>query len=134
MHWFRALDSTVTIHGPEQARTRGPNGRFLRGHSGNLSGRAGKRRSAAQHVKEAELFEAICQEFPDKLSALHLEYARLASKQLARASLSNDDALHVRLTNAAAKLIERIRSDLARRPAPTATAFDRYHAEKQASR
>jgi hypothetical protein len=128
------LVSTVTITASETARTRGADGRFLPGNTGNVFGRAGKRRSRQQAVKEAELFEAICAEFPDKLSALHLEYAHLASKQLARASLSDDDALHVRLTNAAAKLIERIRSDLARRPAPVTTAFDRYVAEKAGAR
>jgi hypothetical protein len=54
-------------------------------------------------------------------------FAHEAARQLARASTSKDDALSVRLTNAAAKLIERIKQSIAARcTGPKRTAFDEY--------
>jgi hypothetical protein len=113
-----------------------PNGQFPKGISGNPSGIAGRDIRPAREARKAELYAAILKDVGGgPLSALEDAFALEAARQLARASTSDDDALSVRLVNAAAKLVERIKQSIAARNAgPKQTAFDRYVAEKYAQR
>jgi hypothetical protein len=97
---------------------------FKRGQSGNLLGRG------AREVRKAELYAAILKDTGGPLSALEDAFAHEAARQLARASTSKDDALRVRLVNASAKLVDRIKASIAARSTgPKVSAFDQYVAK-----
>jgi hypothetical protein len=96
--------------------------RWPKGVSGNPRGKI-------SIVKRTdELLAAIVADFGGELSPLHLEYARQAARQLARASITKDDALAVRLSNGAAKLIGLIHQGRANHKfmQPVGSAFDEY--------
>ena len=97
---------------------------FKRGNRVNPLGR-GSRKS-----RQRELYAAIIADTGGPLSPLEDAFANEAARQLARASTSRDDALRVRLVNAAGKLVDRIKQSLAARcTGPQKTAFD-LHVEK----
>jgi hypothetical protein len=97
--------------------------RWVKGQFGNPRGKISVTK------RTDELFAAIIADFgaPD-LNALHREYARQAARQLARASITKDDALAVRLSNGAAKLIGLIHQGRANHKfmQPVGSAFDEY--------
>jgi hypothetical protein len=111
------------------ARTRA--GRWRKGVSGNPKGGAlGKISEAEQEAKRAELYAAILKDVGGPLTPLEEAFAIEASRQLARAATSKDDALRVRLVNASAKIIDRVRASIAARcVGPKVSAFDQYVAK-----
>jgi hypothetical protein len=131
---FVGLEDSVVAHFStaqpgqvEQAATsRLSNGRWAKGTSGNPSGHAASLVEPCKR-RQATLFAAIVDDFGGELSPLHQEYARLASRQLARAARTKDDAVAVRLTNGAAKLLDLIRQGRERKAtAKPVNAFDEY--------
>ena len=111
----------------EQAATsRLPNGRWAKGTSGNPSGHTASLVEPSKR-KQATLFAAIVDDFGGELSPLHQEYAALASRQLARAARTRDDAIAARLCNTASKLLDLIRQGRERKAAAKpVNAFDEY--------
>jgi hypothetical protein len=99
--------------------------RWVKGQSGNPRGKI-------SIIKRTdELLTAIIADFGGELSPLHLEYARQAARQLARASITKDDALAVRLSNGAAKLIGLIHQGRATHKFTQHTnAFDQFLSER----
>lgn len=110
----------------QAAPLRKANGQWAKGASGNPSGHVASLVEPSRR-KQATLFAAIVDDFGGELSPLHLQYARLASRQLARAARTKDDAVAVRLTNGAAKLLNLIRQGRERKAtAKPVNAFDAY--------
>ena len=102
---------------------------FKRGQSGNLLGRG------AREARQQELYAAIIADTGGPLTPLEDAFAVEASRQLARAAISKDDALRVRLVNASAKLVDRIKASIAARcTGPKLTAFDEYVAKMKAAK
>jgi hypothetical protein len=113
------------------ARTRA--GRWRKGVSGNPRGSAvGKETTEA---RRQELYAAIIADTGGPLTALEDALAVEASRQLARAATSKDDALRVRLVNASVKLVANIKASIAARcTGPKVTAFDLHVAELRAKK
>jgi len=112
--------STAEDARPVAGRDAGLSTRWRPGQSGNPRGKV----SIVKRTEE--LFVAMCGDFDGELSALHREYARQAARQLARASITKDDALAVRLSNGTARLLDLIRQGRERKAVKPISAFDEY--------
>jgi hypothetical protein len=111
-----------------QASARTRTGQWRKGVSGNPKGGAlGKISEAEQEAKRQELYAAIIADTGGPLTPLEDALAVEASRQLARAATSKDDALRVRLVNASVKLVANIKASIAARcVGPKKSAFDEY--------
>lgn len=90
---------------------------WVKGQTGNPLGRAGKAGARAREARQQEIYASIIADVGAKLNPLEDAFAQEAARQMARAATSSDDALRVRLHNAAAKTIERLRQSTADRAA-----------------
>ena len=113
-----------------QAPTRTRTGQFAKGVSGNPLGRLGKGSARLREARRQEIFSAIVQDCGGKLTALEVAFATEAARMLATVATSEDPALGVRLTNGAARIIDRVKQSIAARcTGPKQTAFDEYVAK-----
>lgn len=121
-HWSFVTASDTSQRLTETATETAPKRRvigrpWVKGQTGNPLGRAGKAGARAREARQQEIYASIIADVGAKLNPLEDAFAQEAARQMARAATSSDDALRVRLHNAAAKTIERLRQSTADRAA-----------------
>lgn len=110
------------------AGVRGPNGRFLPGHTGNPGG--ARQRALITQARLAELRAAVVAEFSNP-TALEAALIERAADQLCRAETATAHNASVRLTRCAMQLIGQLRQARRERPQAAGSALDRHLAGLQ---
>jgi hypothetical protein len=120
-------------HAAPDGVLRHPDGKWLKGHSGNPGRMAAHRqREAARKASQAEILADIIARAGRPLTAVDMAFAKLASMELAKAMHSTDPNTGRAAARAAKQMIAELRSGASMRPS-AGHALDEYLAAKAAA-